>query len=67
LKINTIRVATIRFSFNNPIYSLRSIKVLILLSLITFYVILINIPFLYYFYNIDKIGVTFNNFKNVIK
>ncbi|KAF0324672.1 hypothetical protein GQ607_008111, partial [Colletotrichum asianum] len=61
------RVATIRFSLSNFIYSLRSIKVFILLSLITFYVILINIPFLYYLYNIDKIEVMFNNFNNVIK
>ncbi|KAF0324599.1 glycosyl transferase, partial [Colletotrichum asianum] len=57
----------IRFSLSNLIYSLRSIKVLILLSPITFYVILINIPFLYYFYNIDRIEVIFNNLNNVIK
>ncbi|KAF0314883.1 glycosyl transferase, partial [Colletotrichum asianum] len=61
------KVTTIRFSPNNPIYSLGSIKVLILLSLITFYVILINILFLYYFYDIDKIEVTFNNLNNIIK
>ncbi|KAF0321426.1 glycosyl transferase, partial [Colletotrichum asianum] len=61
------RVATIRFSLSNPIYSLRSIKVSILLSPITFYIILINILFLYYLYNIDKIEVMFNNFNNIIK
>ncbi|KAF0315112.1 hypothetical protein GQ607_017664, partial [Colletotrichum asianum] len=61
------RVAIIRFSLSNPIYSLRSIKVFILLSLITFYIILINISFLYYFYDIDRIEVIFNNLNNVIK
>ncbi|KAF0314886.1 hypothetical protein GQ607_017884, partial [Colletotrichum asianum] len=59
--------ATIRFSLSNLIYSLGSIKVPILLSPITFYVILINILFLYYFYNIDKIEVIFNNLNNIIK
>ncbi|KAF0320352.1 hypothetical protein GQ607_012448, partial [Colletotrichum asianum] len=59
--------ATIRFSFNNLIYSLGSIKIPILLNLITFYIILINIPFLYYFYNINKIEVIFNNLNNIIK
>ncbi|KAF0327092.1 glycosyl transferase, partial [Colletotrichum asianum] len=61
------RVATIRFSLSNLIYSLGSIKVSILLNLITFYVILINISFLYYLYDIDKIEVIFNNLNNVIK
>ncbi|KAF0317601.1 hypothetical protein GQ607_015207 [Colletotrichum asianum] len=28
---------------------------------------LINIPFLYYFYDIDKIEVIFNNLNNIIK
>ncbi len=42
------------------------IQVLTLISTIKFYVILINTLFLLYLQNIDKIGVRFDNLKNIL-
>ena len=33
---------------------------------ITFYIIPINTPFLFYIKNIEKLGVKFNNLKNIL-
>ena len=38
-------------------FLIKTIQVATLLSKITFYIILANIPFLYYLSNIDKIGI----------
>ncbi|KAI3537800.1 hypothetical protein CSPX01_09970, partial [Colletotrichum filicis] len=54
------------FSNNKPIRSLRSIVISTLFSNITFYVLLINTPFLYYLRNINKLGVYFNNINNLL-
>ena len=35
------------------------------LGYITFYIILINTPFLFYIKDINKLGVKLNNFKNI--
>jgi hypothetical protein len=42
------------------------IRVLILLSTITFYVVLINTPFLLCLQDIDAIGVRFDNLRNIL-
>ncbi|KAI3551276.1 hypothetical protein CSPX01_01193, partial [Colletotrichum filicis] len=54
--------------FNNSelIKSLRSIIVNTLFSNITFYILLINTPFLYYLRDINKLGVYFNNINNLL-
>jgi hypothetical protein len=36
------------------------------LKYIIFYIILINIPFLLYIKDIDRLGIKFNNFKNIL-
>ncbi|KAI3534386.1 hypothetical protein CSPX01_12155, partial [Colletotrichum filicis] len=56
----------IRFSNNEPIRLLRSIVISTLFSNITFYILLINTPFLYYLRDINKLGVYFNNINNLL-
>ncbi|KAK1488781.1 hypothetical protein CABS01_02411, partial [Colletotrichum abscissum] len=56
----------IRFSNNKLIRLLRSTVVSTLFNNITFYVLLINTPFLYYLKDIDKLGVYFNNINNLL-
>ncbi|UQC76523.1 uncharacterized protein CLUP02_18036, partial [Colletotrichum lupini] len=54
--------------FNNSelIKLLRFIVISTLFSNITFYVLLINTPFLYYLRDINKLGVYFNNINNLL-
>ncbi|KAI3539313.1 hypothetical protein CSPX01_08976, partial [Colletotrichum filicis] len=54
------------FSNSEYIRLLRFIIINILFNNITFYVLLINTPFLYYLRNIDKLGVYFNNINNLL-
>ncbi|UQC77238.1 uncharacterized protein CLUP02_02705, partial [Colletotrichum lupini] len=66
--LNTSRAGkvSIRFSNNKPIRLLRSTVVNTLFSNITFYVLLINTPFLYYLRDINKLRVYFNNINNLL-
>ncbi|KAI3539282.1 hypothetical protein CSPX01_08945, partial [Colletotrichum filicis] len=57
---------SIRFSNNKPIKSLGSIIISTLFSNITFYILLINTPFLYYLRDINKLGIYFNNINNLL-
>ncbi|KAI3548742.1 hypothetical protein CSPX01_02765, partial [Colletotrichum filicis] len=57
---------SIRFSNNKPIKSLGSIVINTLFNNITFYILLINTPFLYYLRDINKLGVYFNNINNLL-
>ncbi|KAI3530522.1 hypothetical protein CSPX01_14780, partial [Colletotrichum filicis] len=61
-----ISKVSIRFSNSEPIKSLRFIVINTLFSNITFYVLLINTPFLYYLRDINKLGVYFNNINNLL-
>ncbi|KAI3549985.1 hypothetical protein CSPX01_02160, partial [Colletotrichum filicis] len=54
------------FSNNKLIKSLRSTVINTLFSNITFYILLINTPFLYYLRDINKLGVYFNNINNLL-
>ena len=45
--------------------SFGTIRVQTPLGFITFYIVSINTPFLFCIKNMDKLGVKFNNFKNV--
>ncbi|KAI3532838.1 hypothetical protein CSPX01_13173, partial [Colletotrichum filicis] len=65
---NTSRASkiSIRFSNNKPIKLLRFIVISTLFSNITFYILLINTPFLYYLRDINKLGVYFNNINNLL-
>ena len=55
----------IRFSKGTTI-SFSTIRVQTPLGYITFYIIPINTPFLFYIKNIDKLGIKLNNFKNIL-
>ncbi|UQC73465.1 uncharacterized protein CLUP02_00110, partial [Colletotrichum lupini] len=54
------------FSNNKPIKLLKFIVVNTPFSNITFYVLLINTPFLYYLRDIDKLRIYFNNINNLL-
>ncbi|KAI3548023.1 hypothetical protein CSPX01_03190, partial [Colletotrichum filicis] len=54
------------FSNNKPIKLLKSIVISTLFSNITFYILLINTPFLYYLKDINKLRIYFNNINNLI-
>ena len=54
----------IYFSKNTVIF-FSIIRVQTPLGYITFYIILINTPFLLYIKDMDKLGVKLNNFKNI--
>ncbi|UQC78894.1 uncharacterized protein CLUP02_04373, partial [Colletotrichum lupini] len=54
------------FSNNKPVRLLRSIVVSTPFGNITFYILLINTPFLYYLRNINKLRVYFNNINNLL-
>ncbi|KAI3541781.1 hypothetical protein CSPX01_07289, partial [Colletotrichum filicis] len=57
---------SIQFSNNKLIKSLRSIVINTLFNNITFYILLINTPFLYYLRDINKLRVYFNNINNLL-
>ncbi|KAI3536267.1 hypothetical protein CSPX01_10896, partial [Colletotrichum filicis] len=65
---NTFRTnkISIRFNNNKLIKLLRFIVISTLFGNITFYILLINTPFLYYLRYINKLGVYFNNINNLI-
>ncbi|KAI3537876.1 hypothetical protein CSPX01_09869, partial [Colletotrichum filicis] len=54
------------FSNNKPIKLLRFIVINTLFNNITFYILLINTPFLYYLRDINKLRVYFNNINNLL-
>ncbi|KAI3544236.1 hypothetical protein CSPX01_05688, partial [Colletotrichum filicis] len=54
------------FSNSKLVRLLRSTIINTLFSNITFYILLINTPFLYYLRDINKLGVYFNNINNLL-
>ena len=56
---------TIYFS-KGTVISLNIIRVQTPLGYITFYIIPINTPFLFYIKDMDKLGIKLNNFKNIL-
>ncbi|KAI3542145.1 hypothetical protein CSPX01_07137, partial [Colletotrichum filicis] len=54
------------FSNSKPIKLLRFIIINTLFNNITFYVLLINTPFLYYLRDINKLRIYFNNINNLL-
>ncbi|KAM7182601.1 hypothetical protein V8F20_012860, partial [Naviculisporaceae sp. PSN 640] len=58
--------AFIKFSVKGSFKSLSIIIVLTLIKEITFYIIPINTPFLFYLKDMDHIGIIFNNLKNTL-
>lgn len=65
IDILTIKAYKIRFK-KGEIISLETIKIITFLSLIIFHVVPINISFLYYINNIDRIRIKLNNLRNVL-
>ena len=55
----------IRFG-KGTIISFNIIRVQTFLRYITFYIIPINTPFLFYIGDIDKLGIKLNNFKDIL-
>ncbi|UQC81809.1 uncharacterized protein CLUP02_07295, partial [Colletotrichum lupini] len=66
--LNTLIAGITRISFGlgKEIVALSIIKIEIYFGTITFYILLINTPFLLYLKNIDRLGIIFNNIKNRI-
>ncbi|UQC87184.1 uncharacterized protein CLUP02_12686 [Colletotrichum lupini] len=56
----------ISFGLGKEIIALSIIKVETYFGTITFYILLINTPFLLYLKDIDRLGIIFNNIKNRI-
>ncbi|KAI3545333.1 hypothetical protein CSPX01_04977, partial [Colletotrichum filicis] len=54
------------FSNSKPIKLLGFIVISTLFNNITFYILLINTPFLYYLRDINKLRVYFNNINNLL-
>ena len=50
----------------STVISFGIIRVQTPLGYITFYIIPINTPFLFYIKDMDKLGVKLNNFKNIL-
>ncbi|KAK1491414.1 hypothetical protein CCUS01_03200, partial [Colletotrichum cuscutae] len=65
---NTLIVGIIRISFSlsKEIITLSIVKVETYFGTITFYILPVNILFLLYLKNIDRLGIIFNNIKNRI-
>ncbi|KAK1467757.1 hypothetical protein CCUS01_07024, partial [Colletotrichum cuscutae] len=65
---NTLIAGIIRISFGlgKEIVALGIIKVETYFRTITFYILTINIPFLLYLKDIDRLGIIFNNIRNRI-
>ncbi|KAK1466419.1 hypothetical protein CCUS01_01269, partial [Colletotrichum cuscutae] len=65
---NTLIIGIIKISFGlgKEIVTLGIVKVKTYFGTITFYILLINTPFLLYLKNIDRLSIIFNNTKNRI-
>ncbi|UQC77824.1 uncharacterized protein CLUP02_03295, partial [Colletotrichum lupini] len=59
-------ITKISFSLNKEIVTLSIIKIETYFRTITFYILLINTPFLLYLKDIDRLGIIFDNIKNKI-
>ncbi|UQC82956.1 uncharacterized protein CLUP02_08446, partial [Colletotrichum lupini] len=66
LNILTAGITRISFGLSKEIVALSIIKVEIYFRTITFYILLINTPFLLYLKDIDRLGIIFDNTKNRI-
>ncbi|KAI3551356.1 hypothetical protein CSPX01_01273, partial [Colletotrichum filicis] len=66
--LNTLIVGIIKISFglSKKIVILSIIKIKTYFGTITFYILLINTPFLLYLKDIDRLSIIFNNIKNRI-
>ncbi|UQC91158.1 uncharacterized protein CLUP02_16692, partial [Colletotrichum lupini] len=66
--LNTLTAGIIRISFSlsKEIVTLNIIEIEIYFGTITFYILLINTPFLLYLKDIDRLSIIFNNTKNRI-
>ncbi|KAK1450618.1 hypothetical protein CCUS01_02074, partial [Colletotrichum cuscutae] len=62
----TTGIIKISFSLGKEIVILSTVKVETYFGTITFYILLINILFLLYLKNIDRLSIIFNNIKNRI-
>ncbi|UQC74940.1 uncharacterized protein CLUP02_01593, partial [Colletotrichum lupini] len=59
-------ITRISFGLSKEIVALSIVKVKTYFETITFYILLINTPFLLYLKDIDRLGIIFNNTKNRI-
>ncbi|UQC91099.1 uncharacterized protein CLUP02_16633, partial [Colletotrichum lupini] len=66
--LNTLiaSITKINFGLNKKIVTPSIIKIKTHFGIITFYILLINTPFLLYLKNIDRLSIIFNNTKNKI-
>ncbi|UQC86423.1 uncharacterized protein CLUP02_11924 [Colletotrichum lupini] len=61
-----VGITKISFGLGKEIVALGIIKVEIYFKTITFYILLINTPFLLYLKDIDRLGIIFDNIRNRI-
>ncbi|UQC81373.1 uncharacterized protein CLUP02_06859, partial [Colletotrichum lupini] len=66
LNTSIVSITRISFGLGKEIVALGIVKVKIYFGTITFYILLINTPFLLYLKNIDRLGIIFNNTRNRI-
>ncbi|UQC76224.1 uncharacterized protein CLUP02_17737, partial [Colletotrichum lupini] len=59
-------ITRISFGLSKEIVALGKVEVEIYFRTITFYILPVNIPFLLYLKNIDRLGIIFNNTRNRI-
>ncbi|UQC75737.1 uncharacterized protein CLUP02_17245, partial [Colletotrichum lupini] len=59
-------ITRISFSLGKEIVTLSIVKIKTYFKTITFYILLINTPFLLYLKNINRLSIIFNNIKNRI-
>ncbi|UQC86084.1 uncharacterized protein CLUP02_11584, partial [Colletotrichum lupini] len=66
LNTSIASITKISFGLSKEIVALSIIKIETHFRTITFYILLINTPFLLYLKNINRLGIIFNNTRNKI-
>ncbi|UQC79620.1 uncharacterized protein CLUP02_05100, partial [Colletotrichum lupini] len=66
LNTSIVGITRISFGLGKEIVALSIVKIETHFGTITFYILLINTPFLLYLKDIDRLGIIFNNIKNRI-
>ncbi|UQC81216.1 uncharacterized protein CLUP02_06702, partial [Colletotrichum lupini] len=66
--LNTLIISIIKISFSlsKEIVALGIVEIKTYFGIITFYILLINTPFLLYLKDIDRLSIIFNNTRNKI-
>ncbi|KAI3532194.1 hypothetical protein CSPX01_13612, partial [Colletotrichum filicis] len=66
LNILIVGIIKISFGLGKKIVTLGIVKIKTYFGIITFYILIINTPFLLYLKNIDRLSIIFKNIRNRI-